>query len=159
MQTFLPYPDFRKSARVLDSRRLGKQRVEAYQILRCLEVPNRWRNHPAVKMWAGYEDALKMYMNACIDEWVARGYRNFMEKMVHSSCPPMPSWLGDCRFHTSHQSNLIRKDPMFYGPKFPGVPDDIPYYWPSRETLPVCKRLCSRKYNCRGFNHTTSLQI
>ena len=29
MQTFLPYEDFRASARVLDRQRLGKQRVEA----------------------------------------------------------------------------------------------------------------------------------
>ena len=35
MQTFLPYPDFARSARCLDNRRLGKQRVESYQILRA----------------------------------------------------------------------------------------------------------------------------
>jgi Pyrimidine dimer DNA glycosylase len=40
MQTFLPYPDFVACARVLDSRRLGKQRVEALQILRALLVPD-----------------------------------------------------------------------------------------------------------------------
>jgi hypothetical protein len=28
MQTFLPYPGFDESARALDDRRLGKQRVE-----------------------------------------------------------------------------------------------------------------------------------
>ncbi|MDQ1681515.1 MAG: hypothetical protein QOH99_56, partial [Frankiaceae bacterium] len=35
MQTFLPYADFGASARVLDDRRLGKQRVETLQILRA----------------------------------------------------------------------------------------------------------------------------
>jgi len=34
MQTFLPFPDFAESAKCLDNRRLGKQRVEAKQILR-----------------------------------------------------------------------------------------------------------------------------
>jgi len=29
MQTFLPYPDFARSAAVLDRQRLGKQRLEA----------------------------------------------------------------------------------------------------------------------------------
>jgi hypothetical protein len=29
VQTFLPYPDFAASAATLDSKRLGKQRVEA----------------------------------------------------------------------------------------------------------------------------------
>ena len=54
MQTFLPYPDFAESARCLDRQRLGKQRVETAQILRCI-VENRtggWANHPAVRMWS-----------------------------------------------------------------------------------------------------------
>lgn len=33
MQTFLPYPDFARSAACLDRQRLGKQRLEAFQIL------------------------------------------------------------------------------------------------------------------------------
>lgn len=36
MQTFLPYADFAKSAASLDMMRLGKQRVETYQILQKL---------------------------------------------------------------------------------------------------------------------------
>ncbi len=53
MQTFLPYPDFAESARVLDNKRLGKQRVEVLQILNVLTDSTRkgWRNHPAVAMW------------------------------------------------------------------------------------------------------------
>ncbi|HEY4386986.1 MAG TPA: pyrimidine dimer DNA glycosylase/endonuclease V, partial [Ktedonobacteraceae bacterium] len=33
MQTFLPCADFAESARILDNRRLSKQRVEGQQIL------------------------------------------------------------------------------------------------------------------------------
>lgn len=58
MMTFLPHEDFEKSAQSLDYRRLGKQRVEAMQIYNCLLKPTRWKNHPAVLMWSGYEDAL-----------------------------------------------------------------------------------------------------
>lgn len=36
MQTFLPYPDFNKSAQCLDDKRLGKQRAECLQILKVL---------------------------------------------------------------------------------------------------------------------------
>ncbi|GAA3827626.1 pyrimidine dimer DNA glycosylase/endonuclease V [Nocardioides panacisoli] len=36
MQTFLPYADFARSARSLDPKRLGKQRVEALQVVRAL---------------------------------------------------------------------------------------------------------------------------
>jgi hypothetical protein len=46
----------------------------------------------------------------------------------------LPPWLGDPDFHLSHQSALVRKDPDFYGPLFPGVPDDLEYVWPARRT-------------------------
>ncbi|OGP68101.1 MAG: hypothetical protein A2W27_01685 [Deltaproteobacteria bacterium RBG_16_44_11] len=41
MQTFLPYPDFKKSLQALDYRRLGKQRVKAYQIIRILKAASQ----------------------------------------------------------------------------------------------------------------------
>lgn len=62
MQTFLPCPGFTDSARVLDVKRLGKQRVETKQVLRALTVRGYgWRHHPAAAMWAGYEEALVRY--------------------------------------------------------------------------------------------------
>ncbi|MFP3464126.1 pyrimidine dimer DNA glycosylase/endonuclease V [Leifsonia sp. SIMBA_070] len=52
VQTFLPYPSFARSVRVLDRARMGKQRVEALQVLRAITVPGYgWRNHPVAKMW------------------------------------------------------------------------------------------------------------
>lgn len=74
MQTFLPYPSFEETAAILDYRRLGKQRVEAFQIHNIITQPDytgRWANHPAVKMWRGYENALKLYVNVMIVEWSA----------------------------------------------------------------------------------------
>ncbi|MCD2145355.1 MSMEG_6728 family protein [Gordonia paraffinivorans] len=70
MQTFLPYPDFARSAAVLDPARLGKQRVETLQILRALELFDYgWSNHPAVGMWRGHTPALVSYGLACVGEW------------------------------------------------------------------------------------------
>ena len=68
VQTFLPYPDFRRTAEALDSPRLGKQRVETLQILRALELPEYgWGNHPAVRMWRGYTPALVCYGLTCVE--------------------------------------------------------------------------------------------
>ena len=54
MQTFLPYKTFKQSAQVLDNKRLGKQRVEAYQILRALCGESKgWVHQPATVMWRG----------------------------------------------------------------------------------------------------------
>jgi|TARA_R110000765_G_scaffold411447_1_gene510572 hypothetical protein len=133
MQTFLPYKDFKKSFKCLDYRRLGKQRVESYQILNVLlerTSTKGWRNHPATKMWRGYENALKLYMNLCIDEWVARGYVNNMKREVILGEVKYPSWLGNNKFHVSHKSNLVRKFPEHYRKYFPNVGADLPYAWP-----------------------------
>src|SRR6187455_2020240 len=75
MQTFLPCPGFSDSARLLDSRRLGKQRAETIQVLRALTVPGYgWRRHPAAAMWAGYEEALVRYGLVVCEEWLGRGH-------------------------------------------------------------------------------------
>lgn len=134
MQTFLPYSDFKKSAQSLDYKRLGKQRVEASQIYHCLtDKPSRWKNHPAVLMWAGYEDALAEYHNEMIAEWIARGYNNNMQYIQNKNKHiKYPWWLGNNNFHRAMRSRLIEKLPEFYQSKFP---DDIDfnenkYLWP-----------------------------
>ena len=132
MQTFLPYADFNETAKVLDYKRLGKQRVEAYQILRVLEgLTKGWRNHPAVLMWAGHEPALAEYGRVICIEWIERGYNDTLLPKFEllANADNLPAWLGDERLHTSHKSNLIRKDETFYAPKFPGIPNDLPYFW------------------------------
>jgi hypothetical protein len=133
MQTFLPYPSFVLSAEVLDDRRLGKQRVEAMQILNALKRESGgWVNHPAVKMWRGHEEALQMYHDTMITVWIQRGFRNTMKtfKDRWTSLPKMPPWLGNEAFHRSHRSNLLRKDLVFYGSRFTDVGPDLPYVWP-----------------------------
>ena len=137
MQTFLPYRNFTQSARVLDWRRLGKQRVETKQIIMALESTRRtgWRNHPAVKMWRGHEGALARYGAAMCIEWKRRGYRDsltdfFLERLDFMFDDYVPEFVTP-EFTLSHQSNLIRKQPEFYRPVFgPEVPDDLPYVWP-----------------------------
>ncbi len=132
MQTFLPYPDFARTAACLDSRRLGKQRVEAFQILNVLADPSRrgWQHHPAVEMWRGYEDALRLYMNAMIIEWTQRGYRNTMGIVEVAGAPETPPWLGDPAFHAAHRANLLRKDAEFYSRYGWTESPDLPYIWP-----------------------------
>lgn len=154
MQTFLPYASFARTARVLDARRLGKQRVEALQILRALELEDYgWRTHPAVCMWRGYEDALAAYGVAIGREWIRRGYRDTCIAQIvelapsRRALPPaelrararMPPWMGWRPLHRSHQSALVRKEPEHYRPLFPGVPDDLPYVWP-KPCAPVAPR-------------------
>lgn len=131
MQTFLPSPSFILSARILDYRRLGKQRVEAKQILLALENPKYgWQNHPAVNMWRGHKGALQMYYNIMLNEWKRRGYNNTMQFILTDSDHSPPAWLGDPAFHASHRSNLLRKDKGYYSQFNWTEPDNLEYVWP-----------------------------
>jgi hypothetical protein len=135
MQTFLPYPSFIESARCLDSRRLGKQRVECLQILNALLGHSKgWVNHPATVMWRGHVNELVDYAIVMCEEWIKRGYKDtllprfkHMESEAEFVCPP---WLGHADFHDSHKSNLLRKAPFYYSQFNWNVPDNLPYVWP-----------------------------
>lgn len=137
MQTFLPYPDFKQSARALDNRRLGKQRVECLQILNTLYYGSRWINHPAVRMWRHNPRALASYSIAVCEVWRGKGFNDtcldkirFIADKFLSHTNENPKWLGNKEFHEAHQSNLLRKMPEFYGQYKWNVPNDLPYIWP-----------------------------
>ena len=141
MQTFLPYPLFSSSLDCLDDKRLGKQRVEArqiYDILTGKTQTKAWRHHPALLMWKGYEDALAVYYNMSLYYWQKRGYKNIKLKPIKiSDCYGFsyPPWLGIEKFHNSHKSQLLKKNPVHYGYFKHCVTEDIPYYWPTKEGL------------------------
>ena len=134
MQTFLPYADLSLSAACLDSKRLGKQRVEAMQIHNVVSGKRSnggWLNHPAVLMWHGYADALAFYHNVIIDEWIQPGFQNNMPYLpIPSGEILFPDWFGDERVHSSHRSNLLRKDSYWYGQFGWGESADLEYFWP-----------------------------
>ncbi len=155
MQTFLPYADFERSARTLDRKRLGKQRVETIQVVRALTRPGYgWGNHPAVLMWKGFEEALGRYGLSCCQAWVELGFgdtcaltiaTDLRAASVHTvrtqqelaAADELPPWLGDEALHRSHQSALMRKEQEHYRPLFPDIPDDLPYVWPVRSQMAI----------------------
>jgi hypothetical protein len=156
MQTFLPVADFDESARLLDSPRLGKQRVETLQVLRALELPDYgWVSHPVVRMWRGRTAALVVYGRAMVREWRTRGFADTTDAQIAEFAPEtasatqaelagaglLPSWVGDESVHRSHRSNLLAKDAGFYrqafAERFPGEPDDLPYVWPDSDDVPA----------------------
>ena len=132
VNTFVISGDLHECVRALDYRRLGKQRVEAYQIWRVLKgFTKGWKRHPAVLMWEGYTCYLAMYCNACIDEWILRGYKNTMKKLPHCLTPRPPWWWGWEPVVKSHQASLNRKAPDFY--HFDVDQTEWPdYVWPSK---------------------------
>lgn len=141
MQTFMPFPCFGMSARVLDRQRLGKQRVETIQILKALTLPKYgWKNHPAVKMWRGHELRLVAYGVVMCDEWIRRGYKDTCREKILSFVDMGnvrltkdnwdPKWLNDEALHASHRSNLLSKDPDYYAQFGWSEEPGMKYVWP-----------------------------
>jgi len=127
----LPYKDFSSTFQCLDYRRLGKQRIEARQIYNIItgqQESNGWKHHPIVKMWEGYENALALYHNLCIQQWIKRGYKNNMP-LLEVKDIVYPSWLGNEKFHASHRSNLLRKDFTYYSKFGWKEENNLPYIW------------------------------
>jgi hypothetical protein len=145
MQTFLPYPSFYKSAACLDRARLGKQRLEVIQILRALARGTGWRHHPATKMWEQHAQLLCLYGTVICETWKARGYKDSIQPQIaeiskvdawdRPQLSDNPWWLGLEKFHASHRSRLLDKNPSHYGQfgwtEQPGGPEV--YFWPSKE--------------------------
>ena len=143
MQTFLPYKSFRKSAQILDYKRLGKQRVEGMQIINAIEGNPRkdgkpykgWVSHPCSIMWKPYVNALKHYTNIIIAEWIKRGYNNNMKMYNDFNEIIKPHWLGNESFHSSHRANLLRKDQEYYSQFKLKENPNSPYVWHDTEGL------------------------
>lgn len=150
MQTFLPYPNFEASVATLDMKRLGKQHVETFQILKALKqdqggLHGGWARHPASRMWEGFELALLEYQQATVDEWVnVRGYKDtcLAKSLALFTSEELqdyllgnydkPEWFGNADFHAAHRSNLVRKFPEHYKLVFGNIADDLEYVWPGR---------------------------
>lgn len=138
MQTFLPYEDFTASLTALDRRRLGKQRVEGYQILRTITGRSSgWRHHPAVKMWRGAAPALIDYTLTACEVWMRFGYSDtiadkiYLEFSEELDAPiVIPAWTRDPRVLDSHKAMLYHKDPDYYTTFEKFYHEYKDYYWP-----------------------------
>ena len=154
MQTFVPFNNFKDSAAVLDNKRLNKQLLEGRQIYKILasnQTSGPWVNHPAVRMWRGYDNALFEYLRVIKDECL---YRNIQTERNWNALTEMhewnwnrgnnivmPYWWGDERVHQSHRNNLYRKDSDHYAEfindKFIACCSHCNYWWPSHKATLV----------------------
>lgn len=129
MQTFLPSADYEYSAQALDNKRLNKQVLEGYQIMKILSGASEtgaWRNHPAVLMWKGAERSLNDYIAHMVYEANWRGIktdknvsnlRTLKANFSHNWQDNEPVWMKPAHMHrviTTHKANLYRKDPIIY---------------------------------------------
>lgn len=150
MITWLPYQNYRKVARILDSHRITNQIKTNYVLMKLSfqltvapEEPARFYSHPAFQMWHPYQLSLLKYQVAMCEEQIKRGKTVAMLPRTYELVDQYlrlggelsqgrPKWLGMKALHISHQSNLVHKDPERYRKYFPDVPDHFEYFWPTK---------------------------
>lgn len=160
MITFVPFPSYEKSAKVLDRQRLCSQRREGCGLLNGI-TKSKVGDHPGRlpamwQMWWYYPEALAVYIRTIDQEWQNRGYQTFkiipavtlaLEKVgldknvMYKSQEElefeglMPLWHNWDDFHKSHRLKLAWKKWEFYEGKFEDVlvmPEKEPeYIWPT----------------------------
>lgn len=153
MQTFLASSDYEYAAQILDNKRLNKQILEGYQILKILSGASEsgaWRNHPAVLMWKGSETELMSYIDNMVYEAEFRGIKTvnnvknlteLKQKYGTQWGRVVPKWMKDpdtiLRVVTTHKASLFNKDPIYYAsfksalssPYNTPCCDGCKYYW------------------------------
>ena len=120
--TLIPFSDYTQVARVMSEERLAQQSNAAVSILTALVGPESfWREERVAQMWYGYEWSLMQYGLALNnrryeltkDEVVLDERKDFISLIrfgrrdsglfIENISPP---WLGNIRFHYSHQCSL-----------------------------------------------------
>lgn len=152
MQVFIPFPDIQKTARALDYRRLGKQRVEAWQLLEAMRhkaendlynangKKRGWLTHKCTIMWEPYAPYLAFYALLICAEWKRRNYQENMTPRFErflENCSEIvpPCWWGREDIHASHRAVLMQKDPVAYQSFAAITPPDVSeYVWVTYDT-------------------------
>lgn len=152
MQTYLPYEDFKETARVLEVHDLATSISTSISILDCIhetvdgnevDMVNRL---PIVRMWRGREVVLVQYGETLLEEWYGRpsDERLAIDFMAEEDALALhmewatsgeysmdrPRWTSDTNLHLAHRAELIRHDPPNYAHVWPDLNLDRAMFWP-----------------------------
>jgi hypothetical protein len=142
MQVFMPDPSIPLSPTYLDTKRLGNQIWREAKTL----ISGGWPNHPAAKIWRDYRGALARYCLAGLHELRhnrGRPYPRWEEFFVeilwdemrkenvdHADNLPRPPIIGYAPYHAAMRSQLLTKDPEWYGQfGWTEEPGALTYVW------------------------------
>jgi hypothetical protein len=144
MQTWITDYDFYKSASNLDTKRLGSQIYEGIHILASLLDVNdklvnpkrNVKNHPAAKLWIGYEKELLFYIHEHLWFWFGKNYSSIINYenykiLLHvlGWCSAKTlNWITDNLIQT-HRSALIQKNPDHYRRIWPDCPTNLKMHY------------------------------
>jgi hypothetical protein len=108
---YMPYPDYRRSAKCLSDVHLKEQRDTVRHLIQRIVVLSKDDSH-----WAPHVTALLHVCDATLEERRRRGVdeRGVTPWMLVRSEEQPPPWIGDPAFHTVEKLKLLRLDPKHY---------------------------------------------
>jgi hypothetical protein len=111
MTIYLPYPDFRRSAKCLTNQHLDEQRRTVRRLIQEIVVLQKDDSE-----WSNHVSTLLQICDATLDERRRRKIdeRGVTPWMLDHGDPP-PPWLGDPKYHEQHRRALMHLDPGHYG--------------------------------------------
>jgi len=115
MTIYLPYPDYRRSAKCLTDDHLKEQRNFIREAIRTLIIPGRLSKALVnVAVWEGHMTSLLQLCEATLDERRRRKIdeRGVTPWMLDHEDPPL---MFDKAFHDGMKRVLLKANPLHYG--------------------------------------------
>src|SRR5882724_1730569 len=115
MIIFLPYPNFKKCAEVIDNKRLWKQILEANQLVELIEnkkIKSYWRDKHCYIMWENDSHALRAYRDCFVREWLKRRLK-YPPEIIVDMLYYKPDWMINGypeKIYSSHRAALLKKN-------------------------------------------------
>lgn len=116
---YMPYPDFRRSAKCLSDQHLREQRVACRNVIQTLTVPRSAQLDAILRStWEGHINAVLEVTDATLAEMARRklkGPLGVTPWMLRRNDEEPPDWLGDEAWHLGVKRILLKADPAHYG--------------------------------------------
>ncbi len=107
-------------------------------------------------MWTNHVNALKLYFNIIVQEWIRRGFVNNMKLYNVPKNTAIPWFVTNKSINMSHRASLLRKEPSYYKKCFT-APDSYmkyKYIWISKlspEKITFLKKNPNKLVNISEF--------
>lgn len=114
---YMPYPDYRRSAKCLSNSDLTHQRAACRQLIGVMHSRQRMDYQAWMDEWLGAGDAVLWITDATLSEMARRkmtGPLGVTPWMLRHDTPP-PDWLGNPAFHDEWKRVLLRSNSNHYG--------------------------------------------
>jgi hypothetical protein len=113
---YMPYPDYRRSAKCLTDDHLKEQRNSIREAIRIITVPRSGLMQAWIQEWEGHMTQLLYLCDATLEERRRRKIdeRGVTPWMLNHEDPP-PKWLGDVYYHDQSKRRLLHLNPGHYG--------------------------------------------